>query len=61
MTVRFVYRTRKAEDVRRVQERLGATGITVNREWTVEADERMMEVVRELEREGLIGVREVRG
>lgn len=60
MMVRFVYRTRKADDVRKVQERLGVTGMTVNREWTVEADERMMEVVRELEKEGFIGVREVR-
>lgn len=57
--VRFVYRTRKADDVRKVQERLGVTGMTVNREWVVEADKRMMEVIRELEREGVIGVRKV--
>lgn len=61
MMVRFVYRTRKADDVRKVQERLGVTGMTVNREWTVEADKRMMDVVREMEKEGFIGVREVRG
>lgn len=61
MMVRFVYRTRKADDVRKVQEKLRIKGMTVNREWTVEADEGMMEVVRELEKEGLIGVREVRG
>lgn len=59
MMVRFVYRTRKADDVRKVQERLGVTGMTVNREWVVEADKRMMEVIRELEREGVIGVRKV--
>lgn len=61
MKVRFVYLARKQEDVRKVQERLGVTGMTVNREWEVEADERMMEVVREMEKEGLIGVREVKG
>lgn len=59
MKVRFAYLTKEPDEVKKVQRWLDEYHMTVNRESTVNVDEKGMQELRMFEQEGIIHIREI--
>lgn len=59
MRVRFCWKTRKADTVRRIMDKFRIHGVSVNHESTASVDDDGLDLLKECERLGYIEIREV--
>lgn len=59
MKVRFSWKTKKRDTIRRISERFKVRGITINYESTIDVQEDELNLLKECEERGYIEIRKV--